>query len=247
MARILFFPLLLIILAVVVFLVLRIRSMIALGKSKDVTLSRPTPYGDDVHGLIGSMFNALKDLPAIQFQSEIHVNFRKVMSYARIQPESVYNKISAKGAVLEITRESDLITVKSGKSSPRSIDHSSRWLGFWCGVSKPEESLRIFTEDGLKVTAGDTGKYMDRLYTEIIVLSHALKPGANEAFRQFAGLSGRIYGKDLSDPEINIRNFMVRILVSNITSLPDYIETKYNIFRDDQFVCDYLGNTRLLY
>ncbi|MFZ5634332.1 MAG: hypothetical protein ACOY40_15945 [Bacillota bacterium] len=247
MARMLFLPLFLIVLAAVIFLVLRLKSMFALGKSRDITLSRPSPYGEDVHNLIGPMLSALDNLPSVEYQSEIHVDFRKVLSYSKTGLQSAYNRITAGTAVLEITRENQNITVKTGKSSPKSISRENRWVDFWCGTGTLAESLGLFREDGMKVMAGNVGSYMQRNYAEVIILAQAMSPRSNQAFAQCAGVMGRVYGKNLSEPDVKIRNFMMRILVNNITSMPDYIEIKFNIFRGSDFVCDYLQNSRLLY
>lgn len=247
MARVLFLPLFLIILAAVIFLVLRIRHLFSLGKSKDIVLSRPSPCGKDVHDLIGPMLSALNNLHSVEYQSEIHVDFRQVLSYSKTGPQYGYNKITAGKAVLEITRENQSATVKTGKSSPKSISRENRWVDFWSGTSTLEESLEIFAEDGMKIMAGNVGSYMQRYYTEVFIVSQSMSPRSNEAFVQCAGAMDRVYGKNLAEPGVKIRNFMMRILINNITSLPDYVETKFNIFRDSEFVSDYLQNARLLY
>jgi hypothetical protein len=40
---------------------------------------------------------------------------------------------------------------------------------------------------------------------------------------------------------------MVRIIVNNLTYMPDFLEIKFHIFRDGDFISDYMQNSRLLY
>jgi len=40
---------------------------------------------------------------------------------------------------------------------------------------------------------------------------------------------------------------MIRLLVNNLTYLPDHLEIKYNLFQESEFLGDYLQNSRLLY
>jgi hypothetical protein len=247
MARVLFLPVFLIILALAIFLVIRIKNMFTLSKSKDITLFRPSSYGGDTRELVAMMLNAMNSLDAIQYQSEIHVNYKRITAYSRTAPGSGLCRINGRSAVVEITRENGGLLVKSGRADQKQISRDNRWVDFWCGVGTLEESMDLFNRDGMKVAAGDTGAYMQRNYTEILILSHALPPRANQAFEACAPFLGKIYGKNLSDPGISIRNFMVRLLVNSLTSLPDYVEIKYNVFRGDDFLCDYLQNSRLLY
>lgn len=247
MARILFLPVFLIILAAMIYLAFRIRSMFALSKSKDIILSRPSPFGGDVHELIGMMTRSISNLSSIEFQSEIHVNYRKITSFSRIGPDTGYCKITGKAAVVEFSRENGSIRVQSGGSGKESVSRENPWVDFWCGISQLEQNFGLFSQDSMKVAAGNTGAYMQRNYTEIIILSHSMPSRANHAFGLYVPHMAKVFGKNLSMPGVNIRNFMMRILVNNLTFLPDYIETKFNVFRDSEFVCDYLQNSRLLY
>lgn len=247
MARILFLPVFLIILAAAVFLALRVRSMFALSKSKDIVLSRPSPHGGDVHDLINMMLKSVSSMASIEYRSEIHVNYRRITLFSRTSPDSGCSKVTGKAAAVEFTRENGSILVKSGGSDKHSIPRENRWVDFWCGTSRLEENFRLFSEDGLKISAGNTGAYLQRNYTEIIILSHAMPARSNQAFGLYAPHVAKVNGKNLSEPGVNIRNFMIRILVNNLTYLPDYIETKFNVFRDSEFICDYLQNSRLLY
>jgi len=70
---------------------------------------------------------------------------------------------------------------------------------------------------------------------------------SNKAFNHCFSSMDKVFGKNLYGPDIVLRNFMVRILVNNLTFMPDYIETKFHIFRGEDFVSDYLQNSRLLY
>ncbi len=247
MARILFLPVILIVLALAVFLVIRVKTMFTLSKSKDIVLSRPSPYGGDVRDLIEIMLRSLNSLDSVQYQSEIHVNFKKFTAHSKTGSDSGYCKITGKSAAIEITRENGLLLVKPGKSVQRQIPRENRWVDFWFGVSPLGESMELFSREGMKVVAGDVGGYMQRNYIEIMVLSHAVSSRSNQAFETCAPLLGKVYGKNLAEPGVSIRNFMLRILVNSLTSLPDYLEIKFNVFRDNDFVCDYLQNSRLLY
>ncbi|MCL6611556.1 MAG: hypothetical protein K6T66_08460 [Peptococcaceae bacterium] len=247
MARILFLPLFLIILALAVYLLFRLKTMFSLSKSKDITLSRPSPYGGDVRELTGAMLAALNNMPSVQYQSEIHVNYRKITAFSKTGSGSGYSKITGRSATVEITRENGSLLVKTGKSVQKQINRNNRWVDFWCGVSTLEESMDLFSREGMKAAAGDMGAFMQRNYVEILIVSHALSPGAGQAFGMCAPFLGKVYGKNLSEPGVGIRNFMMRLLVNSLTSLPDYVEIKYNIFRGNEFICDYLQNSRLLY
>lgn len=247
MARILFLPVFLIILALAILLVIRVKNMFTLSKSKDITLFRPSSYGGDARELIATMLNSLKSLDVVQYQSEIHVNYKKITAYSRTGPGSGLCRITGKSAVVEIARENGSLLVKTGRADQKQISRDNRWVDFWCGVGTLEENMDLVNLDGMKVAAGDTGAYMQRNYTEILILSHALTPRANQAFEMCAPFLGKIYGKNLSEPGVSIRNFMMRLLVNSLTSLPDYVEIKFNVFRGDDFLCDYLQNSRLLY
>ncbi len=247
MARMLFLPVLIIILVIIVFLALRVKSMFALSKSKDIVLFRPAPYGGDVGELAGTMLKSVNSLTTVEYQTEIRVNYRRIINFSRTAPGSGYSKFTWKGGVVEFLRENDVIGIKTGKAGDKSIPLENRWVDFWCGTSPLEENMKLFWEDGLKITAGNVGSYTQRNYTEIIVLTHAMSPRSNQAFKVFAPHMARMYGKNLAEPGVNIRNFMMKILVNNLTCLPDYIETKFNVFKDSEFICDYLQNSRLLY
>lgn len=247
MARVLFLPLLLIILALAVFLMYRLKTMFSLSKSKDITLSRTYPYEGDVRELTGAMLAALNNMPSVHYQSEIHVNYRKITAFSKTGPGSGYSKITGGSATVEVTRENGSLLVKTGRSGHKQINRNNRWVDFWCGVSTLEESMDLFLREGIKLMAGDMGTYMERNYVEILIVSHALSPGAGQAFGMCAPFLGKVYGKNLSGPGVEIRNFMMRLLVNSLTSLPDHVEIKYNIFRGNEFVCDYLQNSRLIY
>lgn len=248
MARILFLPLLLVILMIVVFLVLHLRSMIKFSKSKDIVLQRPDPYPSDTMSLVNDMLKSLKTLSTVEYQSIIHVNYRRVTSFSRIgNTETGYSKIRSKSDLFEINRDDGNILIKMGKSESISIPRDNQWLDFWCGISPLEENIRLFQEEGMKLMAGNTGTYMQRKYTEILVLSHSISSRPNQAFESCSVFNDKIYGKKLSGRNLNIKNMMVRILVNNLTYLPDYVETKFNVFSGDEFICDYLQNSRLLY
>jgi len=247
MARMLFLPVLLIILALAALLVMRVKSMFSLSRSKDITLSMPSPFGGSVQELVVSVLQSLKSLPSIQYQSEIIVNFQKIFTYSRTGPAEAYCKATGKHGIIELSRKDDGILVKTVKSGEKTIPGESPWTDFWCGISPLEESLGLFKESGMKIMAGNVGTFMERKYTEILVISHAMPHQSNTAFDQCFSTMDRVFGKNLSGPDITIRNFMVRILVNNLTFMPDHIETKFNIFRGEDFICDYLQNSRLQY
>lgn len=246
MARILFLPIFLIILAAVVLLALRVKSMFALSNSKDIILSRPSPFGGDITDLTGATLKSLNSLDQVEYHHDIRVNYRKITAFSKAGPDSGHFKVTGKAAV-EFTRENGDILIKAGGPASSSLPRENRWVDFWCCLAPLEESLRLFYEDGMKVSAGNTGSYMQRNYTEIIILSHAMSSLSNQAFGLYAPHMAKVFGKNLSMPGVNIRNFMMRVLVNNLTFLPDYIETKFNVFSDSEFVCDYLQNSRLLY
>jgi hypothetical protein len=248
MARILFLPVFLIILALVVFLVLRVKAMFSLSKGSDIVLSRSMPFEGDLQELLGEMLASVKALPRVEYQSDIVINFHKVSSYSRMEAATGYCKISDRSKAVEVTRENGKITVKSGKWSSTLEAGENPWLNYWCGVNTLEEALKLFYESEMKVQAGDTGLYTQRKYIELLVLSHALPDRANEAFDKCFPSLSPVYGKDTARPQARVRNLMVRILINSLTSMPDYIETKFNIFDgENQFVCDYVQNARLLY
>ncbi|MFZ5649054.1 MAG: hypothetical protein ACOY30_15700 [Bacillota bacterium] len=247
MARILFLPVLLVILALAAILILKIKSMFSLSKSKDIVLFRPVPYGADVRELLDSMLASLGNLSSVQFRSEILVNFRKIISLSRTGSGNGYCKITGKSTEIEITRESDAIIIKTAKTSQKSISRENRWIDYWSGTITLEESLDLFDESGMKFMAGNVGTYLERKYTEILVISHSMPQDASSAFETCYSPMEKVFGKNLSDPGTAIRNFMVRILVNNLTYMPDYIETKFHVFRGEEFISDYLQNTRLLY
>lgn len=247
MARILFFPLFLIILSLAVFLVLRIRSMFTLSKSRDIVLSGSSPYRGDILDLADAMVKSLEDLDRIEYKSEIHVNYKKVEAFSRTCPGPGYSKITGGQAIVEFSRGNGSITARANRDDQKQISRENPWVDFWCGTSSMEESLGLFRGSGLKVMAGSTGAYLQRNYTEIIILSPSLPAPANEAFEVCTPFLSRVYGKNLSDPGARIRNFMIRIMVNSLTSLPDFVEVKYNVFREDQFVYDFLQNSRLMY
>lgn len=248
MARILFLPVILIILMIVIFLVLYLRSMIKFSKSKDIVLQRPDPYPLDTMNLINDMLKSVKTLSTVEYQSIIHVNYRRVTSFSRIgNAEAGYCKIKSKSNLIEINRENGNILIKMDKSENISIARDNQWLDLWCGISTLEENIRLFQEEGMKLMAGNTGTYMQRKYTEILVLSHLISSRPNQAFESCSVFNEKIYGKKLTGQNLNIKNMMVRILVNNLTFLPDYVETKFNVYSGDEFICDYLQNSRLLY
>lgn len=247
MARMLFLPVLLIILALAALLVMRVKSMFSLSKSRDITLSMPSPFGGSVPELVENVLQSLKSLPSIQYQSEIIVNFQKIFAYSRTGPADGYCKATGKHGIIEVFRKDDGILFKTVKSGEKSIPGENPWMDFWCGISPLEESLGLFKESGMKIMAGNVGTFMERKYTEILVISHAMPHQSNTAFDQCFSTMDKVFGKNLSGPGITIRNFMVRLLVNNLTFMPDHIETKFNIFRGEDFVCDYLQNSRLLY
>ena len=247
MARILFFPVFLALLGLVIFLILRIMSMFGLSKSKDIVLHRPAPFPGDPGELAGEMLESLKSLSQVEYRSEILTDFRKITTYSKIG-EAGYCKATAKSRVIEITREKSEVVIKSGNKDITSLPCAENpWIDFWCGTRSLEESLRLFYEGNFKVQAGNVGVYMDRKYSELLVLSHALPDQANQAFDACFSHMSPVYGKNLAQPGMIIRNFMFKILVNNLTAMPDYIEIKFNVFRDTEFVCDYLQNSRLLY
>ncbi|MFZ5645408.1 MAG: hypothetical protein ACOY46_17705 [Bacillota bacterium] len=247
MARILFLPVFLIIVALVIFLALRVKRMFGLSKSRDITLLRPVQFEGDIAEIIRETLESLKGMPSVKYQSDILVNFRKINSYCRTGPDSGYHKINEKSKIIEITREKGEVAFKAGKTESRIDSADNPWVYYWCGVNTLEESLRLYYDSGMKVQAGNTGIYLERKYTEIIVLSHALPQPANEAFNKCFSEMTSIYGKNLAEPGISIRNLMVRILVNNLTSMPDYIETKFHIFKDNEFISDYQQNSSFLY
>lgn len=248
MARILFLPAFLIILAAMIFLALRVKSMFSMSKSRDIVLSRAVPFEGDLPELMGQILDSVKALPRIEYQSDIIINFHKITAYSRTEYNSGYSKIKDKSRVVEISRDNGKITVKSGKIDRVLDAGENRWFYYWCGVSPLEESLKLFYESGMKIQAGDTGLHTDRKYIELLALSHALPDQANESFAKYFPAMSAVYGKDLAGPEARVRNLMVRILVNSLTSMPDYIETKFNIFNgENEFICDYMQNSRLLY
>lgn len=246
MARLLFFPVLLMILLLVVFLALRLKTMISLSKSRDIKLQQPLPAMSGKEELIDGMIGAVGSLASIGYQTEIHVNLRRISAYSRNTAGSGYSKFTGRSNVVEITRDGDGLKVKNGKNGDYTSP-GSRWVDFWCGTSMPEGDMRLFMEEGMKIQVGSTGTYMQRKYTELLIVSPALPDNANRAFEQAAGILSRLYGKNLNEPGIRVRNFMLRVLINNLTSLPDYIEVKANIFKGDEFISDYLQNSSLLY
>ncbi|MFZ5651921.1 MAG: hypothetical protein ACOY4I_13880 [Bacillota bacterium] len=247
MARILFLPVLLVILALVAILVFKIRSMFSLSKSKDIVLFRPAPFGAEVRELLDNMLTSLGNLSNIQFRSEILVNFRKIISLTRTGSGNGHCKITWKSTEFEISREAEAIIVKTAKTSQISIPRENRWIDFWSGTGTLEESIKLFGESGMKIMGGNVGIYQERKYTEILVISHSMPREASKAFETCYSPMEKVFGKNLSEPGIVIRNFMVRILVNDLTCMPDYIETKFHVFREDEFISDYMQNARLLY
>ncbi|MCL5934885.1 MAG: hypothetical protein M1543_00015 [Firmicutes bacterium] len=247
MARILFLPMFLIIVALAIYLVLRIKSMFTLSKSKDVVLSRPSPYGGDISDLVDTMLRSLNGIAPVKYQSEIHVNYKKITAFSRTSPGAGYCSITEGSSELEFTRENGSILVSTGRSDQKQISRENPWVDFWCGISPLEECLNLFKEDGIKIAAGNVGSFIQRNYSEIVALSPVMSARPNQAFDLCAPFLGKAYGKNLSEPGITIRNFMMRLLVNNLTSLPDYIEIKFNVFRNDEFACDFMQYSRLLY
>lgn len=248
MARILFLPVFLIILALVVFLALRLKAMFGLSKSRDIVLSRAVPYEGDLQALLRDMLESLKALPRTEYQSDIVINFRRLSAYSRTESATGYGRVSDRSRTVEVNREGSKLTIKSGRSSSILEGGDNPWHYYWCGVSTLEEALRLFYESGMQVQAGDTGLYTQRKYIELLVLYHALPEKANESFDQCFPALSQVYGKDAARPGAKVRNLMVRILINGLTSMPDYIETKFNIFdSENQFICDYMQNARLLY
>ncbi|HBV95914.1 MAG: hypothetical protein JL50_04660 [Peptococcaceae bacterium BICA1-7] len=248
MARVLFLPALLIVLAIMIFLALRVRSMFIMSRSRDIVLSRAVPYEGDLPGLMGQMLDSVKALPRIEYQSDMIVNFRKLTSYSRTESNSGYSRIKDRSKVVEINRDNAKIAIKGGKADIALDAGENQWFYYWCGVSPLDEFLKLFYESGIKIKAGDTGLHTERKYIELLMLSHALPDSANESFEKCFPAMSAVYGKDLSRPDARVRNLMVRILVNSLTSMPDYIETKFNVFNgENEFVCDYMQNSRLLY
>lgn len=248
MARILFLPAFLIILAAMIFLALRVKSMFSMSRSKDIVLSRAVPFDGDLPELMGQMLKSVKALPRIEYQSDIIVNFHKITAYSRTEYNSGYSRIKDRSRVVEISRDNEKITVKSGKLARVLDAGENRWFYYWCGVSPLEEFLKLFYESGMKIQAGDTGLHTNRRYIELLALSHALPDQANESFAKCFPAMSAVYGKDLARADARVRNLMVRILVNSLTSMPDYIETKFNIFNgENEFICDFMQNSRLLY
>lgn len=247
MAKILFLPVLLVILALAAILVYKIISMFSLSKSKDIVLLRPVPFGADVRELMDSMLTSLGNLSTIRFRSEILVNFRRIISFTKAGSENGQCKITWKSTEFEISRDAEAIIVKSAKTSMLSIPRENRWIDFWSGTGTLEESIKLFGESGMKFMSGNVGIYQERKYTEILVISNSMPGEAGKSFETFYSPMEKVFGKKLSEPGIIIRNFMVRILVNNLTFMPDYIETKFQVFREDEFISDYMKNARLLY
>ena len=248
MARILFFPAMLIILALAVSLILYLIKMFRLSKSKDVTLSNPHSYEGDIRTLTDSVNESLNNLGSVQYQSIIYINYRKITSFYKNDGKgNGYCKIIGKSAFTEITRENQTLLFKTKKTDGGKIPRDNPWLDFWCNVSTLEESIHLFSQDNVKVITRDMGSYQQRKYFEIIAVSPIFSSQANKAFESCTPFLSLVYGKNLLDPGINIRNFMMRVLVNNLTYLPDFIEVKFNIFRGDDFICDYLQNSRLRY
>lgn len=247
MARVLFLPMFLIIVALAIYLALRIKSMFTLSKSKDIVLSRLSPYGGDVSDLVNTMLRSLIGIAPVKYQSEIHINYKKITTFSKTGPGAGYCRITEGTSELEFTRENDSILVNSGKSDQEQISRENPWVDFWCGISPLEECLSLFREERIKIAAGNVGAFMQRNYLEIVALSPVMPARPNQAFELCAPSLGKAYGKNLTEPGIIIRNFMMRLLVNDLTSLPDYIEIKFNVFRNDQFVCDFMQNSRLLY
>jgi len=247
MARVLFLPVFLIILALAVFLALRIRSMFVLSKSRDIVLSRPAPSGADLDDLAGLMVNSLNQLPAVQFQSEIHINYRKIIALSQTGPTGSHCKYSGKSVNLEIAPENGTAVARSDGAVLARVPRDNPWVDFWTGLMPLEAGLDLFSREGMKIITGNVGVYQQRNYTEILIISPALPARANQGLAFCAPALDGVYGRKLDEPGINIRNFMIRLLVNNLTYLPDHLEIKYNLFQESEFLGDYLQNSRLLY
>lgn len=247
MARILFFPVLIIILAIAAFLIYRVKSLFELSRSEDVVLSRPSPVNTDITQLIKGMLDALKALPSVEYQSDILVDYHRISSHSKNGSETASCKFSSKSGTIEAVRDKESILLTHNGATRHSISRENPWMDFWCGVASLEESLELFYHSGMRIMAGNAGTYMGRRYTEILIISHSMPELSGTAFEQCFEAMKKVFGGNLAGPDTRIRNFMSKILVNGLTNMPDFVETKFNLFRGDKFICDYMQNSRILY
>ncbi len=248
MARLLLLPMALIILSLVFFLVIRLMTMLKLSQSKDIELTRSQSYGGDITELITNMLKSLNNLPSVQFESIVKINYKKIIFIKKFKPGPIQSLLKTGTLEIQPILNQNNISISFNKNKKVvDIPVENRWTLFWLGLSGVPDNLELFERTGLKVVTGKNGIYQQRNYIEIMVSSHLLPAVANRAFEICAPILSKAFGKNIVKPQITVRNFIMRILVNSLTGLPDYIEIKYNLFDGEKFVCDYLENSTLTY
>ncbi|NTW06105.1 MAG: hypothetical protein HGA27_08325, partial [Peptococcaceae bacterium] len=78
MARLLLMPLALLILSLVIFLVIRLITMLSLSNSKNIELFDRKESSGTLDQLTAELLNSLSDLKSIQFESVAKINYKKI-------------------------------------------------------------------------------------------------------------------------------------------------------------------------
>jgi hypothetical protein len=247
MARLLLMPLALLILSLVIFLIIRLITMLSLSNSKNIELFDRKESSGTLDQLKAELLNSLSDLRNIQFESIAKINYKKITALKILKPEPVQCQFAFKSHKISIKGDAGKLLIDYDNKSKEEISRDNSWLDFWLGLANIEETLKMLTDSGLTVAIGSSGLYQQRNYTEIIVTSHLLPDIANQAYKKCAPILSKAYGKNILAPDITVRNFFMRILVNGLTNLPDFLEVRYALFHQDKFICDYFENMTLRY